>query len=512
MSDPAFDFSFLATSKCPGTYDVPFQATVLRDASFGKLLDGYCALQNIAMQEEYQTYSPEELRLQDYYIKGKLGKESSGETSDVEEPMQERRLQLFNPKRDILKLEVDFNRRMKEIVDGATGKLSGSLIIQSQGLVNLQHELEELKNKNEREKEEAVAEVEVRLREQFEAEKNEEIEKAEEKLMETLESRSKEMIKALEKRLTEGQEMFEAELNAQLTKSRHLILEDALDNMTDDQILNLFNSKPHIAATLKKVTAGDREMMTTGLLEQEIQFLLLSNPTAKTILAGNVKRHLDIEVQKVKEEHEKDLRQKLEEARVKAELLQARAVHMEQKKSTSKLRTAEANFRCVTAKWEVVEDAAKTTPFENVGAVYKIAKQASTPPAGTSDSLNTRIDSGGPGRQVLSLSSPPSRGHQKPDGAVKVPNRQGIINRSPGAAHNNSSLAIGSGLGQLNKSSPFNPPTGPRLISSSRIYPTFGAPRTAFTEPKRERSADDVGRDVEATKKMRGNGLSGGFP
>jgi len=67
--------------------------------------------------------------------------------------------------------------------------------------------------------------------------------------------------------------------------------------VSDDQALQLLESKPHLVAKLKETTAADWAKFMKGLSDRELRKLLLSNPTSDTITT-NVKKLLNIEVQK----------------------------------------------------------------------------------------------------------------------------------------------------------------------------------------------------------------------
>lgn len=117
-----------------------------------------------------------------------------------------------------------------------------------------------------------------------------------------------------------------------------------------------------------------------NMSDAQLRQLLSTNLTARTILSSNLKKKLEAETQKLKEEYEKTTAEKLIEATKKADDAKTQAVVMEGKKSILKLNMADNRFKAAHAKLEVVEKAAKETPEKPVGEVWEIAKNAKPPP------------------------------------------------------------------------------------------------------------------------------------
>ena len=99
--------------------------------------------------------------------------------------------------------------------------------------------------------------------------------------------------------------------------------------------------------------------------ESQVRDLLASNATVKGIVANNIKKKLEIETQKIKDEMQK----KNEEAK-------ASAVNMAEKKSALRINLGDNKLKQATAKLEVVETAAKETPQKPVIDVWEVAKDA----------------------------------------------------------------------------------------------------------------------------------------
>jgi nucleoprotein TPR len=153
----------------------------------------------------------------------------------------------------------------------------------------------------------------------------------------------------------------------------------ALDfsNLSDAQVREILSSD----RTLKKICAG--------LSDDHIRELLQSNALLRNIFSANLKKRLEAEtqklkddvgkveaeIQKLKEDHEKVIT----DAQQKAEIAQTQAVHMMEKKSSLRLNMAENRARNAQAKLDVVEKFATETPERPVGEVWEIAKDAKAP-------------------------------------------------------------------------------------------------------------------------------------
>jgi nucleoprotein TPR len=116
----------------------------------------------------------------------------------------------------------------------------------------------------------------------------------------------------------------------------------------------------------------------SNMSDAQVRELLSTNGTAKAILMSNLKKKLEIETQKLKDEYEKSA--------AKAEDAKTQAVLMEGKKSALKINMAENKLKAANAKIEVVEKAATETPERPVGEVWEIAKNAK--PAPNTSALN----------------------------------------------------------------------------------------------------------------------------
>lgn len=147
----------------------------------------------------------------------------------------------------------------------------------------------------------------------------------------------------------------------------------------------------------ESVPAGNTTLDVTQLTftDQQARELVGKNTIIRGIVSSNIRNKVSAETAKLKEESEKALQDKAEEAKKAIELAlhekaeeakkereQAvtKAVNMETMKQKAKLGMAEGQARTAKAKLDVVEKAANETPQKPVGEVWDIAKVTKAPP------------------------------------------------------------------------------------------------------------------------------------
>lgn len=124
------------------------------------------------------------------------------------------------------------------------------------------------------------------------------------------------------------------------------------------------------AATPSTPQASGQAPDLSQLDDASVRQFLSSNATVKSIIAANIKKKLETENVRIKNEFEA----KITSAREQAQL-------MESKKSTLRINMAENKLRAATAKLGVVETAANETPQKPVVEVWEVAKTAQPAPA-----------------------------------------------------------------------------------------------------------------------------------
>jgi nucleoprotein TPR len=219
-----------------------------------------------------------------------------------------------------------------------------------------------------------------------------------------LKQRSEKMKAALNKKLAESRESqkseLESEYNLKLEQEKQIWLAEnragatplvatpAQPKATD----NATAPMPATPATPSQKTPGTTSHDFSNLSDTQVRELLASNQTARSIFSANLKKRLETETQKLKDEQAGKINaetQKLKEehekviadAQQKAETAQAQAVLMMEKKSSLRLNMAENRSKTAQAKLEVVEKAATETPEKPVGEVWEVAKVAKAPAA-----------------------------------------------------------------------------------------------------------------------------------
>ncbi|CAG8980697.1 hypothetical protein HYALB_00007189 [Hymenoscyphus albidus] len=237
--------------------------------------------------------------------------------------------------------------------------------------------------------EERIAEAEKKAKEQ-----EERAAKVEEDMEGTLKARSEKMKAALNKKLSESREAQKKELEAQYTlkleQEKQIWLAEnrsaAVTSNAPPPSVEVGLEPLQIAPTPAKPAANNvpatpstpsqgassAMMAVAGMSDSQFREFLASNPTARSILANNVKKKIDEQMVKVKEE---TIKQVLE-AEKKVEL----AVFMTEKKSSLKLNMAENRAKSAAGKLSVVETAARETPEKPVGEVWEVAKVWKAPP------------------------------------------------------------------------------------------------------------------------------------
>lgn len=251
--------------------------------------------------------------------------------------------------------------------------------------------------------EDRIADAEARCKEQ-----EEKAARIEEQMENTLKARSEKMKTALNKKLAESREATKAQLEAdyklKLEQEKQIWLAEfntgaaplMATSIQPKQQQEATAVTPTTPATPTQKTPVTTTFDSSSLSDAQVRELLSTNPTIKSILASNLRKKVETEVQKFKEEHERLTTAKIEtetqklrddhdkaiaDAQQRAETAQTQAVFMAEKKSSLRLNMAENRSKTAQAKLEVVEKAAKETPEKPVAEVWEIAKDAKAPQA-----------------------------------------------------------------------------------------------------------------------------------
>lgn len=223
----------------------------------------------------------------------------------------------------------------------------------------------------------------------------------EQQMENTLKARSEKMKTALNKKLAESKEKFEADYKLKLEQEKMIWLAEAkTSNIIPEaspvpKAAEAFEetapATPGTPSSKPPTTVSDGSNLSDG----QVRELLSTNPTVKAILAGNLKKRVETETQRLKEEQEKTIAEKLAEANEAsekaiaeklaeaneaAEQAKSQAVSMAERKSALKVNMADNRSKAAAAKLEVVETAARETPERPVGEVWAVAKVAKPAP------------------------------------------------------------------------------------------------------------------------------------
>jgi nucleoprotein TPR len=224
--------------------------------------------------------------------------------------------------------------------------------------------------------EDRIAAAEAKAKEQ-----EEKAAKIEEQMEATVKARSDKMKAQVNKKLAESKEIQKSELEAEyqlkFQQEKQIWLAENKPTGKPTTVSNappkpVEDATPTTPATPSQKPSTAPIIDSSNLSDSQVRELLSTNPTIKAILANNLKKKLETETQKLRDEQEKILA----EAAQKAENSKTQAVMMEGKKSNLKINMAENKLRSANAKIEVVETAARETPGKPVGEVWEIAKAA----------------------------------------------------------------------------------------------------------------------------------------
>ena len=130
---------------------------------------------------------------------------------------------------------------------------------------------------------------------------------------------------------------------------------------------------------------GQEAKPVIEISEADARTLIQTNSLVRGVLRKTVETKVNEAKEAVtlqlKEEHEKDLADRLAEAQSKANTAKEHAVSMEQKRNQLKVSMSENKAKLANAKLAVVQTAANETPRKPVVEVWEIAKSAKPAPA-----------------------------------------------------------------------------------------------------------------------------------
>lgn len=226
--------------------------------------------------------------------------------------------------------------------------------------------------------EERIAAAETKAREE-----EAKVKELQENMDAIIKQRSDKMKTLLNNKLQESRAALETEFKTKLEEEKQRLQSEHESTTKEAVTTKEPPSTPLSAQTpatpTTTISTASLSTELRNMSDAQLRELLATNATAKSILQSNLRKRLDIETQKIKEELEKSTAERMADAAKKADESKAQAVNMEGKKSVLKLNMADNKLKAANAKLEVVETAAKETPQRPVGEVWEIAKNAKPP-------------------------------------------------------------------------------------------------------------------------------------
>ncbi|KAK2074485.1 hypothetical protein P8C59_008689 [Phyllachora maydis] len=234
-----------------------------------------------------------------------------------------------------------------------------------------------------------VAEAETRARE-IEANGDAVVKQRSEKMKNTFNERFASMKQKLEQEAGEAKSRMQAEFDLKMEQERTIWKATSAGSIAAVSANGVPATPAKTDGTVSQSPVFTRPTINMAdLNDAQTRELLERNNTVKNIVASNIRKRLDVEAKKVKEEAEAaikaDWEQKLNAAREQEKNLVEKRIGLQKHMSDTKLRV-------LGAKWEVVEKAAKETPQRPVIEVWTQAKDAKPIVAakgGTPGAVNT---------------------------------------------------------------------------------------------------------------------------
>jgi len=207
-------------------------------------------------------------------------------------------------------------------------------------------------------------------------------EELESKMQTTIKERSERMKESLNKKLKESREAMEKEkeqlqedFKVKLEQERTIIMAELQSAPAQNGVPATpskadQNQPPQIPTV---ATPGGSTLDLANLSDTQTRDLLSTNPTVKAIVANNIKKKVDQEAKKIREEAEAAVKAEYEKKIASAK---EQATTLTEKKSALRLNMLDRQLKTGQAKLSIVETAAKDTPQRPVGEVWAIAKDA----------------------------------------------------------------------------------------------------------------------------------------
>ncbi|KJR85280.1 nucleoprotein TPR [Sporothrix schenckii 1099-18] len=228
------------------------------------------------------------------------------------------------------------------------------------------------------------------------------------KMKDALNKKLKETKEKAEQEVREAREKLQAELDLRVEQEKKIWMAEQSSTGTaapapaPGEATSEVPSTPAKAEPGTPTTAGT-PLDLSKLGDTETRELLANNATIRSIVTANIKKKIESETKKVRDEVEQAVK-----AEYDAKITSAResGQMMAEKKSSIRINMAENKLKTATAKLDVVSTAAQQTPQRPVGEVWAIAKDARPAPATPAASNPATPAPGTPGPAAA---QPPAR-------------------------------------------------------------------------------------------------------
>ncbi|CAK7238197.1 Protein mlp1 [Sporothrix eucalyptigena] len=215
------------------------------------------------------------------------------------------------------------------------------------------------------------------------------------KMKDALNKRLKESREKQEQELREAREKMQSELDLRVEQEKKIWMAEQAASApaaTDASSTTAAETTAAVPSTPAKAEPGAATPFsapptptTAGtpvdlskLGDTETRELLANNPTIRSIVTANIKKKIDSETKRVREEIEQAVKAEYE---TKITAARDSGQMMAEKKSSIRINMAENKLKTANAKLDVVSTAAVQTPQRPVAEVWNIAKDARPPPA-----------------------------------------------------------------------------------------------------------------------------------
>lgn len=200
-----------------------------------------------------------------------------------------------------------------------------------------------------------------------------------EKMKEILNKRLKESREALEKDTQDTKTKLQEEFDLKLEQERAIWMAEnqaARPPQGNVPSTPAKDGRNQSVSTPTIATPGGTNVDLANLTDAQTRDLLANNATVKSIVAANIKKKIDLETKKLRDEVENSMKGEYDQKIITAK---EQATALTEKKSALRVNMLDRQLKTGLAKLSIVETAANETPQRPVIEVWNIAKDAKAP-------------------------------------------------------------------------------------------------------------------------------------